>query len=107
AGLKQVAGLKSLQSLDLSQTRVTDAGLMNLRGLQLKSLEIPEAAKTDLGLKHYLAIVSAPLSLCLHGWNVSEAGLKELAGLKKLHELTLGVWNCEETAIKSPVTDGW
>jgi hypothetical protein len=31
AGLKELAGLKSLQSLDLSRTKVTDAGLKELQ----------------------------------------------------------------------------
>jgi internalin A len=35
-GLKELAGLKSLQSLELSNTQVTDAGLKELA--ELKSL---------------------------------------------------------------------
>jgi hypothetical protein len=31
AGLKELAGLKSLQALDLTFTKVTDAGLKELR----------------------------------------------------------------------------
>ena len=37
AGLKELAGLKSLQTLDLNGTQVTDAGLKELAGL--KSLQ--------------------------------------------------------------------
>ena len=37
AGLKELAGLKSLQMLNLDSTKVTDAGLKELAGL--KSLQ--------------------------------------------------------------------
>jgi hypothetical protein len=45
---------------------VTDAGLKNLAGLKLRSLIVPEEARTDLGLKHYLAATESPTSLFLH-----------------------------------------
>ena len=38
AGLKELAGLKSLQTLNLTNTQVTDAGLKELA--ELKSLQI-------------------------------------------------------------------
>ena len=41
AGLKELAGLKNLQSLDLLYTKVTDAGLKELAGLKsLQSLAL-------------------------------------------------------------------
>ena len=66
AGLKELAGLKSLQALDLGGTQVTDAGLKELAGL--KSLR----------------------ALDLRWTQVTDAGLKELAGLKSLQ--TLNLW---------------
>src|SRR5207245_2591285 len=66
AGLKELAGLKSLQSLDLMFTMVTDAGLKELAGL--KSLQ----------------------TLKLNSRQVTDTGLKELAGLKNLQALSLG-----------------
>ena len=65
AGLKELAGLKSLHTLGLSGTQVTDAGLKELAGL--KSLH----------------------TLYLSETQVTGAGLKELAGLKSLHTLYL------------------
>ena len=42
AGLKELAGLKNLQTLDLGGTQVTDAGLKELAGLKsLQSLNLP------------------------------------------------------------------
>ena len=61
AGLKELAGLKSLQALYLAGTRVTDAGLKEVAGL--KSLQTLDVRRTK----------------------VTDAGLKELAGLNSLH----------------------
>ena len=52
AGLKELAGLKSLQSLYLYSTDVTDAGLKELAGLKsLQSLLLGSTKVTDAGLK--------------------------------------------------------
>ena len=59
AGLKELAGLTSLQSLHIAGTMVTDAGLKELAGLKnLQSLYLSTKA--------------------------TDAGMKELAGLKSL-----------------------
>jgi hypothetical protein len=59
-----------------------------LAGMRLRSLDIPPTARTDLGLKHYLAAVEPPRALYLDLWDVTDAGLKELAGLKGLRGLS-------------------
>ena len=42
AGLKELAGLTQLQTLNLAGTKVTDAGLKELAGLtQLQTLDLP------------------------------------------------------------------
>ena len=52
AGLKELAGLKSLQTLDLGDTQVTDAGLKELAGLKsLQTLDLSDTKVTDAGLK--------------------------------------------------------
>ena len=63
-GLKELAGLKNLQDLDLFGTKVTDTGLKELVGL--KSLQ----------------------SLYLCSTKVTDAGMKELAGLQSLKTWT-------------------
>jgi hypothetical protein len=63
--------------------------------MRLQSLSIPHSTRTDLGLKHYLAAVEPPTRLRLHRWNVSDAGLKELAGLRNLQRLDL--WGTQVT----------
>ena len=51
-GLKELARLKSLQSLNLEHTQITDAGLKELAGLNcLQSLNINDTQVTPAGLK--------------------------------------------------------
>ena len=65
AGLKELAGLKSLQSLDLWGTQVTDAGLKELAGLQsLQTLYLAGTQVTDAGV--------AELQKALPGCQISQ-----------------------------------
>ena len=82
-------GLTNLETLVLYGTKINDAGLVHLKGLKLKQLSIPKQAMTDLGLKHYLAVVETHNSLRLSGWSVSDAGLVHLKGLTNLQTLVL------------------
>ena len=88
AGLKELAGLKSLQALNLRHTQVTHAGLKELAGLKLKTLVLPFTL-TDNDLEHYLAAIEPPTRLSLFAQQVTDAGLKELAGLQSLQALDL------------------
>ena len=89
AGLKELAGLKSLQSLNLRNTKVTDAGLKELAGMEsLLALNLIRTEVTDAGLKD-LARAKNLQSLTLHGYRISNAGVRELAGLKSLQSLHL------------------
>ena len=75
--------------LDLSGTRVTDAGLKELAGLKsLQSLNLWDTLVTDAGLKELGGLTSLQ-SLDLKSTRVTDAGLKELAGLKSLQRLYL------------------
>ena len=82
-GLVHLQDLTSLKSLDLKNTGITDQSLHRLQGLQLTKLSIPESARTDLGLKHYLAVrVLKPNALLdLGEWKATDAGLAQLKGL--------------------------
>ncbi|HEV3080227.1 MAG TPA: hypothetical protein VGY66_10625 [Gemmataceae bacterium] len=52
AGLKELAGLKNLQTLELAGTAVTDTGLKELAGLKsLQRLNLTYTRVTDKGLK--------------------------------------------------------
>ena len=89
AGLKQLAGLPSLQSLHLGSTKVGDAGLKELAALNsLQALDIRKTLVTDAGLKELARLKGLQL-LILAGTKVTDAGLKELAGLTSLRSLNL------------------
>ena len=100
AGLKELAGLKNLQSLNLGWTKVTDAGLKELAGLKsLQSLNLGWTKVTDAGLKE-LAGLKSLQTLYLEATQVTDAGLKELAGLKSLQALYLNHTQVTDAGLK-------
>jgi internalin A len=100
AAMKELAGLKNLQILNLDSTSVTGAGLKELAGLKnLKTLNLAETKVTDAGLKE-LAGLKSLQTLNLYKTSVTGAGLKELAGLKNLQTLNLGLIRVTDTGLK-------
>ncbi len=86
-GLVHLKGLTNLKDLSLYDTKVTDVGLAVLKDLELVDFTIPSAAKTDLGLKNYLASLKPPSQLHLGEWKITDTGLihlKQLVNLKRL-----------------------
>ena len=89
AGLKELAGLQELQTLDLTGAQVTDAGLKELVPLKgLQTLNLSFTQTTDASLKD-LAEHKGLRELGLAGTPVTDAGLKNLAELKGLKKLNL------------------
>jgi len=81
--------LSQVQSLDLSDTQVSDAGLVHLQGLSaLQSLDLSDTQVSDAGLVH-LQGLSALQSLNLMNTQVSDTGLAHLQGLSALQSLNL------------------
>jgi internalin A len=98
-GLKELAGLKGLQGLDLRGTRVTDAGLKELAGLKrLQTLDLG-GLTIDAGLKELAALTSLQ-RLDLACAEVTDKGLKELAGLKGLQWLNLNSTKVTDQGLK-------
>lgn len=89
-GLKQVAKLKQLETLEAAVPDVMDPGfaaLANFTGLTRATLY--DAGKlTDAGMGH-LARLTALTTLHLGGSVVTDLGLRRLSGLPNLHDLTL------------------
>ena len=95
AGLKEVAGQKSLQTVDVRWTQVTDAGLKELAGLKsLQRLYLNHCEVTGAGLKDLTGLKSLQI-LNIGGTQVTDAGLKEAAGLKSLQSLIM--WGTKAT----------
>jgi len=89
AGLKEIAKLTTLTTLNLRDTQVTDAGLKEFAPLKnLANLYLFGTQVTDAGLKE-LAPLTNLTNLNLFGTAVTGAGLKELATLKSLTTLNL------------------
>src|SRR5262245_36261627 len=100
AGLKELAGLKSLQTLDLVSTRVTDAGLNELAGLtNLQRLHLGGTDVAGPGLKE-LAGLKGLQTLGLVLTRVTDAGMKGLAEFKNLHTLNLGLTGVTDAGLK-------
>jgi hypothetical protein len=95
AGLKEIAGRKSLQTLDVRRTQVTDAGLKELAGLKsLQRLYLNHCDETDAGLKELAGLKNLQI-LNISASDVTDAGLKEVAGLKSLKSLIM--WGTKAT----------
>ena len=125
AGLKELAGLKSLQSLDLGSTSmqdaslkdlqslenlttlilfwnkdITDAGIRELVGLKkLKRLDLTMAKLTDEGLKNLTALDQLT-SLNIQWTTITDAGMIHLTQFKKLRHLNIAETKVTSEGIK-------
>jgi hypothetical protein len=78
AGLERLGGLTGLERLQLSIAEVTDAGLEHLKGFaNLRELDLSGAQVTDAGLEHLQGLTNL-VQLDLHGTQVTEQGVKRL-----------------------------
>ena len=96
AGLKEIAGLKNLQTLDVRGTKVTDAGLKEIAGLKsLQRLYLNHCLETDAGMKEMAGLKNLQI-LNISASAVTDAGLKELISLTSLQSLIM--WGTKATA---------
>jgi hypothetical protein len=73
-----IGKLTSLRSLDLSNTRITDAGMIHLKGLNnLEGLSLDGNQISDAGSAQLKCLTKLKL-LSLAGTNVTNAGVNEL-----------------------------
>lgn len=88
--LNYVAALTDVKVLRLGNSRITDDGLVNLRGLHyLEELWLGNTRVTDAGLAH-LEVLPHLRDLSLANTRVTDAGLVHLRGLENLRRLSLG-----------------
>ncbi len=94
SALAPLAG--SVVSLELQQTKVSDAGLAALAPFShLRSLQLQNTAITDAGLPH-LAKLASLENLNLYATTITDDGLQQLACLKNLKKIHL--WQSKVTA---------
>jgi hypothetical protein len=89
AGLKHISGLTKLERLDLPHIPLGDAGLAHLQGLsQLQALDLRGARVTDSGLRHLRGLLQLQ-TLDLSDTQITDDGLVHLGGLTQLADLDL------------------
>ena len=89
AGLVHLKGLTNLRQLNLRNTRISDAGLVHLKGLtKMKVLILTEIPITDAGLAHLEGLAKLE-KLILYDTQITDAGLVHLKGLTGLKSLNL------------------
>ena len=82
--------------VNFGSARVTDAGLMHLKGLtMLEKLSLYNTQITDAGLVHLAGLTSLTY-LNLYDTHITDAGLIHLKGLTKLYELRLRVFRANQ-----------
>ncbi|HJZ92889.1 MAG TPA: leucine-rich repeat domain-containing protein [Gemmataceae bacterium] len=89
-GVEHLAGITTLHSLSLGNTKVSDAGLKHLSGLTgLEELYLADDKLTNAGLAH-LSKLTSLRKLSVFSKGVTDAGYKHLAGMTKLEEIHVG-----------------
>jgi Leucine-rich repeat (LRR) protein len=90
AGLRQLKGLTALESLDLMSCRnITDAGMVHLKGMtHLHALNLSGTQITDAGLVHLKGMTKLQ-TLALYHTEITDAGLLHLKRLNELEVLSL------------------
>ena len=90
AGLEQLRGMTQLVDLNLHGADVTDTGLEHLKRLtRLEVLSLCGTKVTDAGLEHLKGLTQL-FFLALEGDRITDAGLEHLKGLTQLRQLNLG-----------------
>jgi hypothetical protein len=89
AGLAKLKDLKSLESLNISQTHVNNAGLAELAPLTgLRDLGLEYIPIRGEGLRNLASVENLEV-LSISGWKLTAAELKEIKNIKRLRSLTL------------------
>jgi internalin A len=102
--LRKVATLKGLQTLDLSVSGVTNAGLKELAPLQrLKTLKIGDGGHrvSDAGMKDVAALKGLENLDLHHNLDLTDASVKELVGLSKLQSLDISGTRVSDAGLKN------
>lgn len=94
SGLAHVCAVKTLETLDLQSTRVSNAGLAHLTRLpRLRYLRLKENDQlTNECIPHLLRLTNLA-ELQVHETAITETGLAQLHTLERLRDLCVNVWD--------------
>lgn len=99
AGLQGLSHLKQLESLYLSGDGVTDALLLEIRGLaRLRTLRVWGTRIEGKGFKELAAL--ADLREAWLDCPLKDDGVKELATVKQLHSLKISCWELTDAGVR-------
>ena len=89
--METIGGLSQLESLDIRETCIDDAGLVHLEQLpRLRKLSLYGLNKvTDRGLRHLRPLVRLELLDLSHNRSITDAGLQSIEPLQQVRELDL------------------
>ena len=98
--LEQIANLRGLEVLDLTNSLITDRGLKHLGGLRrLKYLRLDGTNTTDAGLAELRNLTNLE-TLDIRNTKVTERGLVSIDRMKRLKELLLSAGQVTPEAIR-------
>lgn len=90
ADLEHLRGLDQLEILSLRETQISNSGLENLKGLaKLRVLDLTNTPISDAGLKHLKGMNIS--ILVLGDAEVTEAGIEHLKDMKNLRQLSCDI----------------
>jgi hypothetical protein len=97
--LENVAKLKNVVALNLSNTKITGGGLAHLTGLkQLRRLHIEKTAIGDEGIEHLAKLPNLEY-LNLYATKITDESLEQLENLKNLTRLYVWQTNVTDTGV--------
>jgi Leucine-rich repeat (LRR) protein len=103
--LAAMKGWKHLKSLNVRGTKITDAGLANLAGLPIESIDVGYSLFTDGGFEHFAALPKLT-SIAVGGNKVTDVGLNTLRTMPNLRSIDLsGAQRTDSGLWAATVTD--
>ena len=98
--LRLLGKLIELRTLNLHRTGISDAGVLHLQGLRLKTLTIGDTQISNAGLQALTKLNQLEL-IGLHGTLVNDAGLKHLKAFSRLKSLFLSKTGVTDEGLKT------
>ncbi len=99
--LKMLSAFPSLQTVHLHHNKIGDAGVANMQGLKnLTTLDLFDTRVTDAGLEHLAEWMPCLQWVDLNDTKITDGGLRHLKGLKLLRRLDVRKTNVTEAGVE-------